>query len=449
MNLWRVEDDQVRLAMHPGQLAAWDSEARFTFVLSGTQGGKTSWSPWWLWRQIQRCGPGDYLAVTASFDLFKLKMLPEMRMVYETLLGVARFWSGARILELKDPETGQFWAKRADDPMWGRIILRSAQSSGGLESATANAAWLDECGQDEFRLEDWEAVLRRLSLAQGRALGTTTLYNVGWIKSEVYDRWADGDPDYEVIQFPSVMNPAFPPEEYERAERSLPAWRFAMFYRGEFARPEGLIYGAFTEGMLIDPFPIPLDWERVTGVDFGGANTALMWLACDPTTGMWYAYRESLAGGRSTPEHVGAAQAVAVGSEDIRFVGGGPSETQERRDWSHAGLWVEEPAISGVEAGIDRVTQLIRTDRLRIFRSLRGLRDELGSYRRKLDGAGNVTDQIVDKRGYHRLDALRYAVSLILRERAVAPFATDGGRKRWRPGTMTSQPRTGPRWGRV
>ena len=34
----------------------------------------------------------------------------------------------------------------------------------------------------------------------------------------------------------------------------------------------------------------------------------------------------------------------------------------------------------------------------------------VGTYRRKLDAQGEPTDEIADKRKYHRLDALRYAV---------------------------------------
>lgn len=418
MRLWEIQEEngerKVKLSLHPGQTRAWDSDRRFVFVLAGTQAGKTSFGPWWLYREIQRQGAGDYLAVTATFDLFKLKMLPEMRMVFEHLLGIARYWAGEKILELRAGAApdGDFLAQRADDPMWGRIILRSAASPGGLEAATAKAAWLDEVGQDEFSLESWEAVQRRLSLAEGPVLGTTTLYNVGWLKSEVYDAWADGNPNFDIIQFPSITNPAFPKREFERAEKVLPDWRFAMFYLGQFAQPAGLIYGDFTNNMLVGPFAIPADWERVVGIDFGGANTALIWLAEDPATNIWYAYRESLSGGKSTPEHV--QEALEQMSKFTTFVGGAKSETQQRVDWTAAGLPVEEPTVSDIEAGIDRVTELIKTNRLRVFRTLRGLRDELGSYRRKLDEAGEPTNDIVDKRHFHRLDALRYAATKIL-----------------------------------
>lgn len=352
--------------------------------------------------------------MTASYDLFKLKMLPEIRTVFERLLNIGRWWSGDKVLELRDPKTGRFWAKRADDPMWGRIILRSAQSGGGLESATAKAAWLDECGQDSFTLEDWDAIQARLSLHEGRALGTTTPYNLGWLKTEAYDAWAEGDPDFDIVSFPSVMNPAFPRREYERRERKMQGWRFGMRYKGVFTQPAGLIYNCFNDTMLVDAFPIPLDWARVTGVDFGGANTATLWLAEDPATSTWYAYHESLEGSKTSREHAEKAHEFAEGCEDIAAVGGGPSEDQDRRDWADGGFTVDRPTISEVETGIDRATELIKEKRLRVFRSLRGFRDELGSYRRWVLDDGTVLDQIVDKRRFHRLDAFRYAAIRIV-----------------------------------
>lgn len=416
-NLWRVEDGKLVLPFHYGQTQGWDSLRRFVFILAGTQSGKTSYLPWWLWREAkQTCSPdggNDYIATTANYDLFKLKFLPEMRTVFEYVLKVGRYWSGERLIELRPnlDRDAPFWAKHADDPMWGRIILRSAASPAGLESATAKAAILDEAGQDEFTLETWEAVLRRLSLHQGRVCAATTLYNLGWIKGEIYDAWKNGDPDIDVIQFASIQNPAFPKAEFERARNKMQDWRFAMFYLGQFARPAGLIYSAFKDDWLVDPFDIPDDWERIIGVDFGGANTARLWLAQDPGSEIWYAYKESLEGDKSSQEYV--EDTIGQTSGTYTVVGGAASETQYRMDWQAAGLDVLEPPIKEVENGIDKVIELMKANRFRVFRTLHGLRDELGSYRRKLDERGEPTEEILNKRTYHRLDALRYSCCYI------------------------------------
>lgn len=412
--LWSLEAGKLRLHLHPGQARAWRSRRRFVSVLAGTQGGKTSFGPWWLWREIQQRGSGDYLAATASYDLFKLKMLPALRECFGQVLQIGRYWSGDRIIELRDPTSGKFLAKHADDPMWGRIILRSAESGGGMESATAKAAWLDEAGQDAFTLETWEAVQRRLSLNLGRALLTTTVYNLGWLKNELYDTWVAGDPDIDIVQFRSTVNPSFPLAEFERMKQRMQAARFKMFYEGEFARPPGLIYSDYDETIhLLDPFDIPARWPRRVGIDFGPVNTALVWLAHDQQRDRWIAYRESLEGGRTTHEHVRAAKQNAESENVIGWSGGAGSEDQYRMDWQNEGLAVLRPPFGEVEAGIDRVVSLFKQHRLFVFSTCKGLRDELGSYKRKLDANGQVTDEIEDKRKFHRLDALRYGVSTI------------------------------------
>ena len=414
--LWTREGKDLHLRLHEGQARAWLSERRFVFMLAGTQGGKTSFGPWWLHREIVNNGTGDYLAVTSSFDLFKLKMLPEIRTVFEHVLDCGRYWSGDKVLELKDPSTGKYWAERSDDPMWGRVILRSAQSKGGLESATGKAAWLDECGQDDFRLDDWEAIQRRLSLSQGRVLGTTTIYNLGWMKHEIYDAWVAGDKDIDVIQFASIINPMFPPEEFRRMQDKLPGWKFKMFYKGEYDRPPGLILADFDRTtQAVKPFPIPIEWPRYVGMDFGPVNTALIWIAEDTRREAYYLYRESLAGNKTTREHASDAKAYAKDERVLAWWGGSGSEDQYRRDWGEWGIPITRPLISDVESGLDRLIAVIKAKRFFVFDTCQGWLDEAGTYSREIVD-GEVTEKIKDKQKFHRLDATRYWAASLPRD---------------------------------
>lgn len=411
---------RVSLNFHPGQIKAWRSRKRFVFVLAGTQSGKTSFGPWWLWREIKECGGGDYLAVSPTYDLFKLKLLPEMLDVFVNTLRIGRYHPSERLIELVNPDSGRFEAKLASDKMYSRIILRSAEAGskhggagvGGLESATAKAAWLDECGMDTFSLQAWEATLRRLSLSEGRILATTTIYNFGWMKSEIFDRWQNGDPNIDVFQFESIMNPAFPRSEYERAYETLPAWKFSMLYRGIYSKPAGMVYHDFDSAVhVVAPFDIPIDWKRNVGIDPGAVNTALVWIAEDREHDRYYIYRESLQGNLTTKEHVQAALSQPDAKRVEKWIGGSRSEKQFRLDWKDAGIDVEEPSITDVESGIDKVTALLKAKRLLVFSTCRGVVDEFGRYSRKLDARGEVTEEIENKSAFHRLDAGRYIIS--------------------------------------
>jgi len=413
--------DKVTSIEPLGELPVWDITVAdgHNFIADDVFCHNTSWGPWWLWREIYGFdgypgrGSGDYIAATATFDLFKLKLLPELRYIFERVLGVGRYWSGDKIIELRNPETEEFEAATSSDPMWGRIILRSASSEGGLESATAKGAWLDEAGQDSFRIDAWEAVLRRLSIHEGRVLGTTTPYNLGWIKTQIYDQWLKGDKDFDVIQFASTMNPNFSKREFKRAERTMPLWKFLMFYKGEFARPPGLIYSDFNEEYnKCKPFTIPPHWPRFVGLDPGGVNLATIWVAEDPVTHMYYIYRETLEGNMTTKEHVEALRKRAEGENLVMVAGGAPSEGQIRLDWGANGQLVHEPLITEVWPGIDRVIELFKEKRLVVFDTCTGLLDELRIYSRKLDPKTlEPINEIKDKNRYHRLDSLRYVAS--------------------------------------
>jgi hypothetical protein len=429
--LCEIDRPRLRLNFHPGQWRAWNSHRRFVAVLAGTQSGKTALGPWWLHREILDRGPGDYIAATATYDLFKLKMLPALRETFVDVLKIGKYWSGDRIIELADPTTREFKAHRVDDPMWGRIILRSAESDGGLESTTGLAAWLDEAGQDSFRAEAWEAILRRLSLSRGRVLLTTTLYNFGWLKTQVYDRWKAGDTSYDVVHFDSTENPLFSQEEMERARASMPEWRWQMQYRGRYERPAGLIYDSFSDdyvprGHLIPRFALDPKWPRYLGLDFGGVNTAGMFYAAEPGTSRLYAYREYLAGGRTAREH---AEALKAGEPMIPVcVGGSKSEGQWRDEFRAGGLPVMPPEISDVEVGIGRVYGAHKRDEIIVFDDLRGYLDQKRSYSRKLDAAGQPTEVIEDKHKYHWIDAERYIIGYLRSGQVPIPPRVGGSR---------------------
>jgi len=403
---------KLRLNFHEGQLKLWNSTARFNAGIAGAQSGKTMLGPPWLYQEIINRGPGDYLVVSPTYKLLARKALPAFRRYFEAILGVGTYHAGAA--EFRFSEEGM--RRTFGDPPDGLeyeptvVFFGHAQDPESLESATAKAVWLDEAGQKAFKLESWEAILRRLSIHQGRVLITTTPYNLGWLKQKVWDKWKAGDPDYMVVNFPSTLNPKFPKEEAERARRDLPYWKYAMFYLGLFTRPAGLIYDSFNETQhKIPRFAIPDSWPRHLGLDFGGVNTVGMFYAEEPGTDRLYLYREYKAGGRTAKDH---AKKLLEGEPMIpNCVGGSKSEDQWRNEFRSGGLPVKEPPISDVEVGIDRVYGAHARGEILVFDDLEGYLEQKLTYSRELDEQGEPTEKIEDKETFHYLDAERYIMA--------------------------------------
>ena len=95
-----LSNGELQLRFHPGQTKAWLSEAEIIAVLASTQGGKTSFGPYWLQREIETRGPGDYLAVTATFPLLNLKMQPEFLHLFRDWFNLGVWRAADRVFEI-------------------------------------------------------------------------------------------------------------------------------------------------------------------------------------------------------------------------------------------------------------------------------------------------------------------------------------------------------------
>jgi hypothetical protein len=407
-----VVDDtkQVAWNLHKYQQRMMDSQKRFILVLAGTQGGKTSVVPLWLYREISRCGAGDYLFVTPTYKLLQLKALPEFLKLFERILGLGTLNKSEKVFEFS--EQGEKLLFGAAQLVPTKIFFGHAQDPDSLESATAKAAVLDECGQKKFKLSSFEAIMRRLSIYRGRILMTTTPYYLGWLKDNFWNPWIESGrdhPDIDVIRFPSTANPWFSQEEFESARAILPKWKFDMFYRAVFTRPAGMIFDCFDESIhKVKPFPIPETWtRRHIGFDFGGVNTAAVVIASEPEGNKHYVIDEYHAGNQSIEEHAKNVLNKVIGKR-ITAYGGAPSEDQWRHEFSKYGLTINRPPVADVEVGINLVYRGFKSESLLVFNSCKKLLDELMSYSREIDDLGNPTQKIEDKHAYHLCDSLRY-----------------------------------------
>lgn len=378
-----------RVKLHKGQSKAWRSNARFVAMIAGTGAGKTYMGAVWLYREIQKHPKGSFLVVSPTYLMFERIILPYTKNFLDEVTK-GEYKAGERTYYL---------------PTGGKVFFGSADNPLTLEGVHVYAAWMDEAGQ--MKRDAWDVVLRRVGFYNGRVLITTTPYNMGWLKTEFYDRWREGDKDYDVIQFASILNPAYPKEEFERAKATMPEWKFKMFYLGQFARPEGLIYQDFEPSKhIITPFELSPAWRRIIGLDVGFNNpTAAVWCAINEDD-IIYVYREYYKKNKLPEENIREIIRLSKG-ENIEKVYCDPSEPAVIEQLRRMGL-PAKAADNRVKEGIESVILRLKTDRLYIFKGLNNLLDEIENYRWKEKNDKAIDEPV--KEYDHAVDALRYAV---------------------------------------
>lgn len=405
----------LRYHFHEGQQKAWLSQKRFILMLAGTRSGKTSFSTIWLKREMRDKGPGDYLAAAPTYKILDKALAPAIDSYFGRQLGLGRMNHSPFEFRISQEGHKRLWPNEPYEKQ-SRILFGHADDPESLEAMDARGAVLDEAGQKKFKLASWQAIQRRLSIHQGRALLPTTPYSLGWLYQNIFQRWEQAQqnhPDIDVISFDSRYNPAFPIAEYERAQRELPRWLFDLFYRGRFTRPAGLIYDCFDQTLhsFRADFVIPDEWPRYVGVDFGGINTFATFFAQEMVDGnpiqRFWAYREYYPRlSRSAAEH---AKAILEGEPRIPTVAGGSrSEGQWRLEFARVGLPIMEPMIVDVHVGVNRAYGMFQRGEILVREDLQNLRDEIQTYSYELDESGRPTNVIDDPHSFHGCDSVRY-----------------------------------------
>ena len=381
--------ERVEVQLHPGQWQALQSEARVTAVISGTGSGKTYLGPRWLYKQILKHPRGHFLVVAPVSKTLYRSALPALREFLEVQLKMGVWLKGEETFRLK---TG------------GKIYLGTATEPERLEGIHTWGVWLDEAGQ--MRKEILDIALRRTGFNQAPILIGTTPYSLNWLKTEVFDKWLEGDSSIQVITFPSIWNPTYPVAEFERARREMPDWKFRMYYLGEFTRPEGLVYQDLNpEIHYVPPFDIPSAWTRIGGIDFGYQQaTACVWVAMAPM-GQFYVYREYKRAAAVDTENAKQILGWSLGDNVSLFYADGQASAAIAA-YREAGL----PIVGikpEVHESVLKVVALLRQNRLFILGSLGALREEVeGYYWAKEEGIDKPA-----KGKDHLLDALRYALT--------------------------------------
>jgi hypothetical protein len=175
------------------------------------------------------------------------------------------------------------------------------------------------------------------------------------------------------------------PEYIENVKRTTPA---GMWYdrriKGLWVAAEGIIYESFHRDVHgCEPFPIPADWQRVRGIDFGTVHPFVMlWGAIDPD-GRLYIYREYYQTQTLIRHHAEKIKDVSKGEKYLWTVS--DHDAQERLEYEAHDI-PTIPANKAVKLGVDLVAQRMVDQiddrpRVMIFNTCSELMRQIGIYR--------------------------------------------------------------------
>ena len=147
-----------------------------------------------------------------------------------------------------------------------------------------------------LRTTDSEIVPYMRCTANPGGIGAT------WVKK----RYIDPAPSYESFTGHDGLSRKFIPARlqdnpflahdgrYEKMLQALPPTQRQQLLDGNWDVSEGAAFTEFVPQLhVITPFDIPINWERVKGIDYGYASeSACIWGAVDPSDGTLIIYRE-------------------------------------------------------------------------------------------------------------------------------------------------------------
>jgi phage terminase large subunit len=123
-----------------------------------------------------------------------------------------------------------------------------------------------------------------------------------WVKK----RYIDPSPPYESFKGADGLTRKFIPARlddnpylandgrYEQMLKALPPTQRRQLLEGDWEVAEGAAFTEFDRNLhVIEPFEIPMHWERIKGIDYGYASeSACVWGAVDKDDGTLIIYRE-------------------------------------------------------------------------------------------------------------------------------------------------------------
>lgn len=386
------------MKLHPSQSIVAKDKTRFRVICCGRRWGKTTEAVEEikgkvLYKESNVCyvAPTYQQARDIAWEHMKRELRPIIIKENESRLEL-------KVRNLKGTES--------------YIYLRGWESIETLRGQAFDFIVIDEVAMMRNFWVNWQEVIRpTLTDRKGEVMFISTPKGF----NHFYDlyNWEGKDETFKSFQFTSYENPHIPKEELDAARKQMTEDRFAQEYLADFRKSEGLVYKEFNRKThIFKEFPKVRKVKQVAGVDFGYTNPAAVlnilvdydrhyWVLNE-----WYKTERDMnqlteALREYSPQEVYADPEAPDKIDELNRIG--------------FNMRLVKKGKGSVEAGVTKVKELFKQNRIHIHAACVNLIAELESYHYpdKQPDKNEPEKPVKDKD--HSLDALRYAITSLER----------------------------------
>jgi phage terminase large subunit len=236
---------------------------------------------------------------------------------------------------------------------------------------------------------------------------------------------SDGE-DWKTFHFTSYDNPTIPKDNLDKERLRLTEEFFQQEYMAEFAKFTGLIFTAFDDKRHVVDFEVDEHWTFYRAIDFGATDPdAVPFIGVDKE-GVIHIFDEIYISELFTSQ---LAELIKQKSAHRYFIAtyADSAGKQQIMDLSQHGIYcvpVKKNTGEGnqnwIVAGIDRIQQLLKEDRIVVHPRCKGTIKEFMSYAWRKDRLGTPVNMPED-RNNHLMDAFRYFIMMFQATQSVEP----------------------------
>lgn len=383
---------------HKFQQMVLDDLHDYLLIIAGKRGGKSAVAAVKFISRIagdlKRGIHGDYLVLGPTYGLLRNGTIPTLLKYWPKKLGVYRR-SESRIQLPNGPDGQEHY-----------VYVLSADEPDRIEAFGVRGAWLDEAGQ--YRQEAWQKVQQRMTTESGTTgfvIISTTPYGIptSWLNTDLIQRRAEM-PWVGYYNWSTMDNPFIDHTAVERARLTMNEQVYIRDVLGVYTSIDGLIYPDFNRAEdSCKLFKVPEHWPVFCGIDYGFTDpTVILMIAKDPETGTFYVADEYYASKGTLQDYQTFLEKWRGRCKQLLYDPSAVGIMSELQRLTRMNLVA---ADNEVEAGIARITRLIKTGRLKAFNTCQNFLREMECY---------VYAEGKNKPAHdnsHAPDALRYAFS--------------------------------------